>query len=54
LYTNIPKHEALIAIAEHLRNDKEMAAIGPYIIKLAELSLHNTNFEFNKENITYK
>jgi hypothetical protein len=40
LYTDIPYHEALITIAEHLRNNKEMAAIGPCILKLAELRLH--------------
>jgi hypothetical protein len=49
LYTNIPNHEALVAIAHHLRSDPEMASIGPYILKLADLCLHNTNFEFNGE-----
>jgi hypothetical protein len=33
LYTNIPNHEAIVAIAQHLRTDPEMASIGPYILK---------------------
>jgi hypothetical protein len=46
LNTNIPYHEALVAIAQHLRSDP---SIGPYILKLADLCLHNTNFEFYGE-----
>jgi hypothetical protein len=49
LYTNIPNHEALIAIADHLRADPDMYQIGPYILRLAEVCLHNTNFIFNRE-----
>jgi hypothetical protein len=49
LYTNIPNHGALIAIADHLRADPEMYQIGPYILRLAEVCLHNTNFIFNRE-----
>jgi hypothetical protein len=55
LFTNIPIYEALVAIADHLRSDEEMTAIGPYILKLVELCLHNTNFKFNGEhNLYYK
>jgi hypothetical protein len=49
LYINIPNHQALIAIADHRRKDQEMKDIGPYILKLAELCLYNTTFEFNGE-----
>jgi hypothetical protein len=50
LYTNIPNREALIAIADHLRKDEEIRDIGQYILKLAEICLHNTYFVFNGEN----
>jgi hypothetical protein len=49
LYTNIPKHEALVAIADHLGTDQNMRNIGPYILKFAEICLHNTNFIFSGE-----
>jgi hypothetical protein len=49
LYTNIPNHEALIPIADHLRADPEMYHIGPYILRLSEVCLHNTNFILNRE-----
>jgi hypothetical protein len=39
----------LVAIAYHLRTDRDIRNIGPYILKLAEICLHNTNFIFNVE-----
>jgi hypothetical protein len=49
LYTNIPNHEALIFIADHLRADQEMDHIGPHILRLPEVCLHNTNFILDRE-----
>jgi hypothetical protein len=47
LYTNIPNHEALVAISHYLRRNPTKKEIGPYILKLIELCLHNTNFQFH-------
>ena len=34
LYTNIPNHEGILAVAEHLRRDPEKQKIGPHLLKL--------------------
>ena len=46
LYTNIPNHEGLIAVASHLRKDRTKDPITPYLLKLV---LHSMNFTFNDE-----
>ena len=40
LYTNIPNHEGLIAVADHLRSDPHKK-IGPHLLKLLKLVLHS-------------
>ena len=47
LYTNIPNHERILAVAEHLRRDPEKQKIGPHLLKLLELVLHSMSFNFN-------
>ena len=47
LYTNIPNHEGILAVAEHLRKNTDKQKIGPHLLKLLELVLHSTNFNFN-------
>ena len=47
LYTNIPNHEGMLAVAEHLRSDPEKQQIGPHILKLLKLVLHSMSFTFN-------
>ena len=37
LYTNIPNHEGLIAVASHLRKDRTKDPITPYILELLKL-----------------
>ena len=49
LYTNIPKHEGILAVANKLRNDPTKTPITQFILDLLTLVLHNTNFEFNGE-----
>ena len=44
LYTNIPNHEGLLAVAEHIRKDPEKQKIGPHLLKLLELVLHSMSF----------
>jgi hypothetical protein len=34
LYTNIPTHGGLVAIADYLRRDPEVDRIGPHLLKL--------------------
>ena len=47
LYTNIPNHEGLLAVAEHLRTDPDKQKIGPHLLKLLQLVLHSMSFSFN-------
>ena len=47
LYTNIPNHEGILAVAEHLRTDPEKQQIGPHLLKLLKLVLHSMSFSFN-------
>ena len=47
LYTNIPNHESILAVADHLRKGHEKQKIGPHLLKLLELVLHSKNFNFN-------
>ena len=47
LYTNIPNHEGIQAVAHHIRQDQNKQKIGPFIIRLLRLVLHSMNFEFN-------
>ena len=44
LYTNIPNHEGMLAVAEHLRSDPEKQQIGPHLLKLLKLVLHSMSF----------
>ena len=43
LYTNIPNHEGILAVAEHIKKDPNKQKIGPYILKLLEQVLHSMN-----------
>ena len=47
LYTNIPNHEGLLAVADHIRKNPEKQKIGPHLLKLLELVLHSMSFNFN-------
>ena len=47
LYTNIPNHEGLLAVAEHLRTDPDKQKVGPHLLKLLQLVLHSMSFSFN-------
>ena len=47
LYTNIPNHEGILAVADHIRGDPEKRKIGPHLLKLLQLVLHSMNFTFN-------
>ena len=47
LYPNIPNHEGLVAVADHLRRDPEKHQKNPFILKLLKLVLHSMNFNFN-------
>ena len=47
LYTNIPNHEEILAVAVHLRQDRTKDPISPYILQLLKLVLHSVNFTFN-------
>ena len=47
LSTNIPNHEGLLAVAEHLRSDPDKQKIGPHLIILLKLVLHSMSFCFN-------
>jgi hypothetical protein len=49
LYTSIPTHGGLVAMADHLRRDPEVDRIGPHLLKLLKLILTKTNFNFNGE-----
>ena len=50
LYTNIPNHEGILAVAAHLRRDRTKDPITPYLLNLLALVLHSTNFMFNDQN----
>ena len=50
LYTNIPNHEGILAVAAHLSRDRTKDPITPYLLKLLELVLHSMNFTFNDQN----
>ena len=47
LYTNIPNHEGILAMAEHLRNDPDKQQIGPHLLNLLKLVLHLMSCNFN-------
>ena len=50
LYTNIPNHEGILAVADHIRRDPEkQKKIGPHLLKLLELVLHSMSFSFNED-----
>ena len=49
LYTNIPNHEGIIAVASHLRKDRTKDPITPYLLELLKLVLQSMNFTFNDE-----
>ena len=49
LYTNIPDHERILAVAEKLRSYPGKTPIDKFILDLLKLVLHNMNFEFNGE-----
>ena len=49
LYTNIPNHEGILAVAAHLRQDRTKDPISPYILQLLRLVLHSMNFTFNDQ-----
>ena len=49
LYTNIPNHEGILAVANKLRSDPTKTPITQFILDLLTLVLHNMNFEFNGE-----
>ena len=49
LYTNIPNHEGILAVTDHLRTHRSKKDIGPSILKVLQLVLHSMNFKFNKE-----
>ena len=50
LYTNIPNHEGMQAVADQLRKDRTKDPITPYLLKLLELVLPSMNFTFNDQN----
>ena len=49
LYTNIPNHKGLIAVASHLRKYRTKDPITPYILELLKLVLQSMNFTFNDD-----
>ena len=49
LYTNIPNHEGILAVANKLRSDPTKAPITSFLLDLLTLVLHNMNFEFSGE-----
>jgi hypothetical protein len=44
LYTNIPNHGGLVAVADKLRTDPEMVDLGPFLLHLLKLILTKTTF----------
>ena len=46
LFTIIPNHEGILAVADHIRGDPEKK-IGQHLLKLLEIVLHSMNFIFN-------
>ena len=48
LCTNIPNHEGILSVADHLRLDKSKTEIGPFILILLKLVLHSMNFKVSK------
>ena len=49
LYTNIPNHEGILAVADWFRQDHSMDHIAGPLLELLRLILHNTNFCVNDE-----
>ena len=49
LYTIIPNHEGILAMADKLRSDPTKTPITKFIFDLLKLVLHSMNFEFNGE-----
>ena len=49
LYTNIPNHEGILAVAAQLRRNRTKDPITPYILQVLKLVLHTMNFTFNEE-----
>ena len=49
LYTNIPNHEGMLAVAAHLRQDRTKDPISSYILQLLKLVLHRISFTFNDQ-----
>ena len=49
LYTNIPNHEGILAVANHIRSDPNQQKIGPHLLKLLKLVLHSMSFSFNED-----
>lgn len=49
VYTNIPNHEGILAIASWLLQDVSKKDIAQSILELLNLILHNTNFTINGE-----
>ena len=49
LYSNIPNHEGLVAVASHLRKDRTKAPITLYILQLPKLVLQSMNLTFNDD-----
>ena len=45
LYTNIPKQEGLVVVAEHMRKDPSKGPTANFILDLLKLVLHNMYFE---------
>ena len=53
LYTNIPNHEGILVVADHLRTYRSKNDKGPFILKLFKLVLHSMNFKLTSTT-TYK
>ena len=49
LYTYIPNHEGILAVAVQLRKYRTKDPITSYIQQLLKLVLHSMNFNFNEE-----
>ena len=49
LYTNIPNHEGILAVAAQLRRDRTKDLMTPYILQLFKIVLHSIKFTFNEK-----
>ena len=49
LFTNIPSHEGILAMAAQFRKDTSKDPVTPYILQLLKLVLHSMNFTFTEE-----